>query len=277
MDEIEDKMRGIGCPIVVATHPRSGTHLTIDLLRKQFEECKGWLWFGETLHHLYLNMDRLGEVTKPKITLSKAKDILRRADRPVVKTHSRPSLDQFAGEHLDFVKCLLCEADTIYVVRDVRDVMCSAHVWRQEYDPSARGSLSEFLRQNVGGQSRVKVWVDHVREWMSTPKAHVVRFEDIISSPESTIEQLADWLGIDPLKVQPYLPEKNKQGGRWADYWRRLTRDFESTAILGRHNGKEPQNWEEAFTDKDRKFIEQEAGELLRELGYERSCQWVAG
>lgn len=275
MSKIKDAMEDIGRPIVVATHPRSGTHLTIDLLRRQFEECKGWLWFGETLHHLYLNLDRLDEVTKPELTLPKAKNILQRADRPVVKTHSQPALDRFAGENLAFAKSLLRESDIIYVVRDVRDVMCSAHIWKQEYDPSARCTLSEFIHQDIEGKNRVEAWVEHVEEWTSVHKTHVLQFEDIVSSPESTIDHLADWLQLDPLKVKPYLPDKNEHNGRWADYWRRLTRDFESTAITGRYNGKDPQDWEEAFIREDRKFIEQEAGDLLRKMEYERDRQWV--
>jgi hypothetical protein len=275
MRNVEDMVEDIGRPIVVATHPRSGTHLTIDLLRKQFEECKGWLWFGETPHHLYLNLDRLDEVTKPELTLAKAENILQRADRPIVKTHSQPTLDRFAGERLDFATSLLRVSDIIYVVRDVRDVMCSAHVWKQEYEPTARCSLSKFIRQDVGGRNRVEAWVDHVENWISIPKTHVLQFEHITSCPESTIDQLADWVQLDPLKVQPYLPDKNEWGGRWADYWRRLTRDFESTAITGRYKGKDPQDWGEVFTKEDRKFIEQEAGDLIKKMGYERNRQWV--
>jgi hypothetical protein len=30
--------------MMIATHPRSGTHLTIDLLRKQFRDFQSWLW-----------------------------------------------------------------------------------------------------------------------------------------------------------------------------------------------------------------------------------------
>ena len=265
----------IGRPIVVATHPRSGTHLTIDLLRKQFDACKGWLWFGETLHHLYLNLDRLDRTTTPRLTIPKAKDLLSRPDRPIIKTHSLPALPNFEGDKDTFAATLVDKADVVYVVRDGRDVMCSAHVWKQEYDPSARCSLSAFLRQRVRGQSRVKAWAKHVRAWTSLDDAYVIRFEDILASPRTVVDQLASWLDLEPLGVEPYLPTKVKRRGRWADYWRRLTRDFESTAIPGRYNGKEPEDWQTAFSADDRAYFDQEAGEALREMGYESDEEWV--
>lgn len=49
----------IGKPIIVATYPRSGTHLTIDLLRKQFQECESWKFLGESKSNLYLDIDPL--------------------------------------------------------------------------------------------------------------------------------------------------------------------------------------------------------------------------
>ena len=220
-------------PVLVATHPRSGTHLTIDLLRKQFVECQSWLWFGETLHHLYLDLDHLARDCSPCKSIEKAKCLLRRADRPIVKTHSLPSLDRFRGARRDFAEMVINAADIIYVVRDGRDVMCSAHVWMKEYHPETRCSLSAFIRQKEHGISRVKQWKNHMRAWMNQDSVHLIRFEDILSRPRAEIERLADALGLDPQLEQPYLPRKITGSGRWSAYWRRLTRQFESTAIFG--------------------------------------------
>jgi hypothetical protein len=161
------------------------------------------------------------------------------------------------------------------VVRDGRDVLCSAHVWKQEYDPSARCSLAKFIRQKIDGKSRVELWADHVAAWTSQDNVHVLKFEDIISSTRVVIEHLAERLALDPTLATPYLPEKIERGGRWADYWRRVTRNFESTAITGRYNGKEPEDWEKAFTENDCLFFEEEAGDTLRAFGYEPDDRWV--
>jgi hypothetical protein len=63
---------------------------------------------------------------------------------------------------------------------------------------------------------------------------------------------------------------------RWEDYWRRLTRNYESTTIVGRRNGKTPPDWKTDFTRDDRRFFWEEAGPVLKELGYETDDSWVA-
>lgn len=273
MDEIEDKMRDIGRPIVVATHPRSGTHLTIDLLRRQFAECKGWLWFGETLHHLYLNVDRLIPGHSPSLSVEKAADLLRRAPRPTVKTHSMPDLRNHEGKGRQLAERLLEQGNILYVVRDGRDVLCSAYLWRKEADLDC--GLQEFLRQEVNGVSRVRWWAEHVTGWAQHDEPNVVRFENIIEKPRQIIGRLERILGLSARFVEPYLPEKIENGGRWADYWRRLTRNFESTAITGRPNGKSPPEWRSAFTQEDRRFFWKEAGHVLKKFGYETDDSWI--
>lgn len=265
----------LGKAVVVATHPRSGTHLTIDLLRKQFPECQGWLWFGETLHHLYLDLDHLARDCSPCKSLKKAKRLLERSERPVVKTHSLPSMDRFRGRKKRFADRLLNTATVIYVVRDGRDVLCSTHVWVKQRNQEARCSLSSFLRQEVNGRSRVEAWAHHVRTWSEFYGGHIIRFEDIVEQPRTMIAQLGDILGLDPQFEHPYLPRKLKRGGRLAAYWRRLTRQFESTAILGRYNDEEPRDWRTAFSLEDRHFFHQKAGDQLIEMGYVTDGEWV--
>ena len=256
-------------PIVVATHPRSGTHLTIDLLRKQFEACQGWLWFGETLHHLYLNLDRLIPGHSPGLSLDRAQGLLQRASRPIIKTHSKPEFAKHEDAAKQFARHIVNAGDVIYVIG--MEGMCYAPPMygSRSMIPATRCSLAKFIRQMVDGKSRVRLWADHVAAWTSQDNVHVLKFEDIISSTRVVIQQLGERLTLDPLWESPYLPEKIEQGGRWADYWRRITRNFESTAIVGRYNGKEPEDWERAFTESDRLFFEEEAGDTLRAFGYE--------
>jgi hypothetical protein len=268
MNGIDDVLQDVGRPIVVATHPRSGTHLTLDLLRKQFKACKAQLGFGETLHHLYVDLDRLSTTHPHPMSLEEAADLLRRAPRPTIKTHSLPSLPEHAGPRRELAAALIEKGDVLYVVRDGRDVLCSTHVWKKEDEPElADYSLSEFLRLEKRGRSRVGYWAEHVQEWAGRRDVQVVRFEDILDTPRQIIERLGRELDLDPLYEEPYLPEK-VQGGRWSFYWRRLVRNFESTAIAGRPNGQEPADWEEDVSEKDRRFFQKEAGDVLSSLGY---------
>lgn len=273
MKSVESALEKIGRPIVVATHPRSGTHLTIDLLRKQFEDCKGWLWFGETLHHLYLNLDRLIPGHTPSLSVEKAFGLLRRAPRPTIKTHSTPDLENHENKGRRLGELLLERGDILYVVRDGRDVLCSAYLWQQELGIDC--SLQEFLRRQVNGVSRVRWWAEHVTTWVQHEGVNVICFEEITDQPRQMIERLGCILDLSPRFVEPYLPEKVENGSRWADYWRRLTRDFESTAITGRPNGKSPPEWRSVFTQEDRRFFWREAGDVLEKFGYETDDSWI--
>jgi len=160
-------------------------------------------------------------------------------------------------------------------VRDGREVLCSTHVWMMNGYPETRCSLQTFLRQEVRGISRVKLWAHQVSSWAQRADATIIRFEDILKDPENIIRKLANILELEPRWERPLLPKKRKHTGRLTNYWRRLTRNFESTAMPGRYNGKKPADWEKAFTFEDRKFFHEEAGDVLMEMGYIGSEQWI--
>ena len=67
----------VGRPIVVATHRRSGTHLTIDTLRRNFPECRPRMLPLESLHRSYLNLDRMNKNSEEPITDGEALRIAR--------------------------------------------------------------------------------------------------------------------------------------------------------------------------------------------------------
>jgi hypothetical protein len=54
-----DFLDGLGPPLVVATHMRSGTHLTMDFVRRQFLSFRSWKWPVEANDMLYLALDVL--------------------------------------------------------------------------------------------------------------------------------------------------------------------------------------------------------------------------
>jgi hypothetical protein len=270
-----DQSEPIGAPVVVASHPRSGTHLTLDLIRKQFAACQGWLWFGETLHNLYLSLGRLEPSNSAHLSIEEAKDLLRRADRPVVKTHHEPDLAELPDPQRSFARSLLDQGDVLYVVRDGRDVLASMHTWLQELREEARCPFREFIRQEQDGASWVRRWAQHVEAWRDVPGVRLFRFEEIVGQPEVAIRELGDYLDLEPQYRTPYLPARVTDASRWADYWRRLTRQFESTAIPGRYRGREPVDWERALSQEDRAFFHEEAGETLVRLGYEDGDAWV--
>jgi hypothetical protein len=264
-------------PVIVASHPRSGTHLLIDLLRRQFDACRSWKWPGERLDRLYCSIDELN-ADRGRLDEQTARRILSRTDRPLVKTHAWSGLqDTFLAPHHeglppDWAEWIDENGTVLYVHRDGRDVMCSYQMMRRRMDASPDESVGSFMRGTDPGQeeNRVRRWARHVRAWTTTEDVHALSFESILNTPEAVIESLGERLGLDPEWRTPPLPERFSS--IWESRWARLfSMRPESTAILGT-GGKD---WQKAFSADDRRFFHQEAGELLLDLGYVDSAAWV--
>ncbi len=202
---------------------------------------------------------------------------MQRTRRPLVKTHSWPGYQQgFLDSHdggLDrgWVDWLDEHATVFYVYRDGRDVLCSYQLFRQSFDPDACGPVGAFLRGTEGGTNRVRRWANHVRAWRDRSNVHLVQFETILNDPESVVRRVGTVIGEEPVLTEPLLPTP------FSSIWdSRRARLFgvrpESTAII---NG-ESQDWEDAFTAEDRVFFHEQAGDLLLDLGYEPSADWVS-
>jgi hypothetical protein len=265
--------KNIGKPILIASHPRSGTHLTIDLLRKHFAECNSWKSYGESLARLYFALESFAPVKNP-MSEDMSINILSRAKRPIIKTHCDPQFSYLLPQKAPWVSWLKEEADIYYVLRDGRDVMCSLHLFMQSYDPTTRCSFSEFIRQQVNGVSRVKNWVNHIQKWSSEPKVKIIKFENIIKNTSLILENIERELQLTPLNREPLLPKKVEN--LWHSRWLRLTQQKpESTAIIGYYGGQKVQKWQTTFTTEDRQFFNSEAGNILLDLEYEKSDRWI--
>ena len=257
----------IGKPIIVASHPRSGTHLTIDLLRRQFLECKSYKLPIQSSDHLFLTLEGLSNPVGNSMIEEKAIKILKKAQRPIIKTHDDPYLSHLNLELQHLKDWLRNNATLLYIIRDGRSVMCSLHLFMQSYDPYTRVSLSEFIRQDINGENRVKCWVNHVEKWLAYPNVYSLHLEDIISHTSTVLNELSLALKIQPLFKQPLLPSNTKN--LWHGRWIRISSwDPESTAIIGYYKGKKVLNWKTSFTKDDHEFFNNEAGNLMERLGY---------
>jgi len=264
-------------PIIVASHPRSGTHLTIDLLRRHFPACDAWKLPGERLDRLYVNLD---VVLSGELHERFAATTLFRAARPIFKSHAYPGFLRSVDQRL--LDCsnpwwptlARSRGDFVYAVRDGRAVMCSYHLFMKGEPSASDCSLSAFLRQRVDGKTRVAIWAEHVRAWLDAPNVVAVRFEDLTRDSEATIVSLGRSLGLEPRLVSPLLPELRPNTLRYR-IERRLRIRPASTAVHGRSVGHTLEKWWDAFTEADREHFHREAGDVLTRLGYEQSDQWV--
>jgi len=262
-------------PIVVASHERSGTHLFMDLLRRQFKQCQGRAGrFVNPHDSLYFSIDRLNAEHHRPGQPGECDRVLRAIKRPCLKTHNTPDMHRTAPQHRAYIDDLIARSTVFYCYRDGRSVLCSLQRFRQSFDSSASSTISDFIREDHGdGRSRVRAWADHVRAWVGHAGVHAIRFEDTVKNTRQQIEQIGEALGHKPLWTEPLLPAPTKT--RFEHWVARLTGRDESTNISGRGNGLEPVKWRTAFSEDDCQFFDQEAGDLLIELGYETTHDWV--
>ena len=271
-------------PIVVLTHKRSGTHLTLDLFRRHFRECDAWKWWGENESRLYLSLPSLYDPAEMVATSERrALDVLGRCARPTVKTHrfpeDVPTAEVTGGGRLGryWLDWLRDRGRLLYVYRDGRDALCSLQLLEAKQDRGRWRPLAEFIRQETGdGISRAAAWARHVERGLAQAGAVTLRFEDLKRSPRPTLDELARRLELTADYREPLLPAK-LGSGLGSRLLRRLSRRPPSTAILGRPRGLRLERWREAFSREDREFFHREAGETLVRLGYEASDAWIDG
>ncbi len=263
-----------GDPVMIATHRRSGTHLLIDFIRRQFRECQSWKLPGENTNRLYLPM---GGLAMGRLKKTTARRIIARPKRPILKTHSLPTFDLQQGGYEALVQWAHARGRILYCLRDCRAVMASLYAYMQSYNVKARVSPGEFLRQtdplpefkdeSHARLSRPAQWAHHVREWLKQPDVLVVRYEDVLKKPRETLEAISAHIGLTPLMRQPLVPAKFSRS-LTARIGRRMQFRPASTAIISPRAAGVEHSWKKLFSADDLDFIWHEAGDVMRERGY---------
>lgn len=245
-----------GKPVLIASHRRSGTHLSLDLIRRNFPACQPRMLPLENPHHSYLNLDRFEPGHKVPCDKREALRLLSKAHRPMLKTHAEPGFQNIDPAHAALVKDIVDRSHVIYVSRDGKRVMCSMWTWRRVFDPAARVPFDEFIRQTDDqGRSRVRVWAEHVAAWRKVPGVLMVDFERIIKDTPALLKEIAEFLAEKPEPQSPPLPSSNNT--RLQSYLSRLTGNLEST---NQHAaGEKPPKPEEVFGPAELDFFKQES------------------
>lgn len=242
--------------VVVATHPRSGTHLTIDLLRRNFAELKSRKRRLEPLDTLYVPIDIA--IIKKEAGLARVVELINRHQHPIIKTHwlqanyaNLPQAASFIGTWLDR------NAKFVYVIRHPRKVLASHYQFERMFSTQITDP-KQWLEESA------RKWVYHVESWSKKPETKTLRFEDIIKRPQETINELGDYLGWTPKPQSQILPPKlsSKWQGRW---YRVFSTDAPSTEILTRGQGA---TFEQLFQDVDLTQFEQIVRPLEEQFGY---------
>ncbi|GBE13632.1 sulfotransferase domain protein [bacterium BMS3Abin13] len=261
-------------PIIIATHERSGTHLTIDTFRRQFLECNSWKCPGEPLDRLYLSLESVMQRggTEERMVRS----ILGRCRRPLIKYHNcSPEFNDASLQDVPWLQEVLSTSEIVYVCRDGRAVMCSWFEYVNKNFGAGWHSIGELLRQKRQGMSLPKYWACHVQNWLARPGVIVLRVEDLLLYPEQKIFDMGWKLDLTVRGRMPLLPSNRHFG--WMNAFARFfcVRPQCTAIIPGLFRRAKSPKWQDVFTPDDRSFFHAEAGDVLVQLGYAKSEKWV--
>jgi hypothetical protein len=191
-------------------------------------------------------------------------------------------------ETIEEISTIYPEAKVIHIIRDGRDAAVSAvhHSWNFGKKQSARVSAKREAYRNPAETGESIFAGNSLRRMAAEWGARVgrtiqdgpvllggnyaeVRYEDLLQRPEEEMARLLTFLGAG-------TDEEVVKRCVSAASFERLSK--------GRKRGEEDQSsffrkgvagdWRNAFTEEDGKVFEEEAGELLIRLGYEKNRDW---
>ncbi|HYI45598.1 MAG TPA: sulfotransferase domain-containing protein [Actinomycetota bacterium] len=198
----------------LASYPRSGSTLFRMILRKRH---------GLMTHSVY---------DDPDLTQMGAASTVGHAGRAPIEKLMSSSRSHLVKTHRLPEDAL----PAVYIVRDGRDVCVSfAHyrVAAPNLTPEKRAnrtppSFEECLRQVIVGDPVYGRWSHHVDGWMDPARGgsvQLVRYEDLVSSPEAVVTEALKAVGmrrsrIGSLRRRP-LPSFEDLNRMWPDFFRR--------------------------------------------------------
>lgn len=256
--------------IIVASHRRSGTHLTIDLIRKNFPQ----------VNPDYVNLDRL---LPGHIGYMQTDAFMRKLELHsgivVLKTHASPKFEEFSARS-DISQAfdrLLDNAYVVYVCRDGRDALVSLYYYMRSLFPVVRlqkfsdflWSEDNFYRMTEWGRglNRMSLWAQHVTGWSDrADEIAMVQFENLRKDPKPHLGNIANAVGLEPPKSikRVQLPAN----GFWHDIWAQFRgrQRTDPTAIVPRLG--RPGDWKRHFSSDDLLAFRDQAGYAMQRLGY---------
>jgi hypothetical protein len=205
--------------ICVVSHPRSGTHLTIDFLRRAFPSLNRRLSIWNTDQWLYVDLDKELRPEERRVV----PDQYRKIPYLVAKTH----LLGFKFD-CDFVEAMFPRHKVIYIYpfRSLEKTAASYHRFCSNNE-----SLSEFMSQPDPyfgtGLSVAEAMKTHA---CRNAYAHALSVDDLIGDPSAAIRALER---ITPLVCNPKatLPKNRRIPGLAGVLLHRIT-GRQSTEVL---------------------------------------------
>jgi hypothetical protein len=149
----------------------------------------------------------------------------------------------------------------LHIVRDGRDVVPS--LMEMHFGPDRFGAAALFWRDRVtrGRAGGRRVGPGRYRE---------IRYEDLVADPEPVLRDVCAFfeLGYEPSMLEYHLRADELLDGL------RFTQHVQG---VRRPPSRDVRNWRENLSDHEVQLFEALAGDLLDDLGYERSGQGTGG
>jgi hypothetical protein len=181
--------------------------------------------------------------------------------------------------HLDLIVDLFPEARLIHLLRDGRDVASSLvaanHGWASDWAPS-----------RVADGARA--WQEHVRTARRGRELGVpyveVRYEDLLRSPVDSLLELFDFAGVigdretaqsiaDEFSIERVRANGRTSGGlSWSG---ELSQRGPAVEPEGFYRRGTAGGWQGEWSRREKAEFDRVAGDLLVELGYEASPDWL--
>ncbi len=282
--------------VLVASHPRSGTHFLIDSILQNFNgaELRPIRPGFSSLENLLLIHDKGCTDEFYDFVFGKGQENeLRICKTHVLASELKDSLEKkgfLTEKDREIVSYLFFKAPKVYIKRDVRDTLVSLYHFERNggglfgnlKKRLAQASISEFLRMpnhlifpcrefQEFDRNVVTYWAEHMRQWDEQETVEI-QYEDLKENFEKSIRQLAQELKVGHLlKEEIRQPQISKLPSNiFSRLPRRiqnrfvnktLTAVFPRKGIVGDHKTH--------FTQEDYLFINKQAMEIQDVLGKE--------
>ncbi|MEU5398172.1 sulfotransferase [Streptomyces sp. NPDC005963] len=158
----------------------------------------------------------------------------------------------FMVEHVDEVLAELPDARFLWLVRDPRDVVASAKRAVFGYCHPYRMALRWAAEQELA-RAALERWGPKV--------VHLVRYEDLVSSPDREIRAICDFIGetFEPAMLAHHLNDNARLTASLSASWR-TAGDPITTARIGAHR--------RGLSDRERRQVESVAARPMKTLRY---------
>jgi hypothetical protein len=209
--------------VFVVSHPRSGTHLTLDFIRRNFPPFNRPLKPWQSSSHFVVSLESPGWELNIELQMRSYSHFL-------LKSH-------FAGFMRDVELDAIRKLDPnhtifIYPFRQFSKTIKSFAEFSQH-----RGSIADFLFEQdrfFGRNAMVHDCVtEHGLHWLHRD-AIFLDIDRLISNPNEACEVLAECLGEKSIEVKRRLPRQKRLYGKYSELYERLT-GRESTEVKVMH------------------------------------------